>query len=127
MSRERSSSARSSFPRLPLLGSGHKLLRAAERTQAGATNTQTVVTIQTDVFMAPRPVLSGISASATSRAVVRKAAELALAASTSIEVVHVSETEIVKELAIAPLTHEQATATLADLIDRLEASPRMAR
>jgi len=118
------------FLAIPVLASGHKLVSAAERAQLDATDTQTVATHEPQdaaAQPAPRPVLAAINGGPTSPAIVRRGAELARDAGTSIEIVHVLETEIVEELAIAPLTRDEASATVADLIDQLEDRGLVAR
>ncbi|MFJ4787703.1 MFS transporter [Streptomyces sp. NPDC088794] len=107
---------------IPVLASGHRLLRAAE-TDTG--EGEPVVPSLTPV--GPRAttdvplVIVAVGSDAKAAAIVDAAARLARDTSSPLEVVHVQQTAVVEEQAVDTETHDHARAAVTAHLDRLAA------
>ncbi|MFH8704308.1 MFS transporter [Streptomyces rubrogriseus] len=106
---------------VPVLASGHRLLRRAETDTGG---TEQVAPALTPVGVraatdAP-PVVVAVAAHREAAAVVDAAARIALDTASPLEVVHVRRTAVVEEQAADTETDEQAKAAVTAHLDRLD-------
>ncbi|MFD7063724.1 MFS transporter [Streptomyces sp. NPDC059906] len=105
---------------IPVLASGHRLLRRAE-TDTG--ETEPVTPALTPVGAPPAtdapPVVVAVAAHHEAAAVVDAAARLARGTASPLEVVHVRRTAVVEEQAADTETDEQAKAAVTAHLDRL--------
>jgi ACDE family multidrug resistance protein len=107
---------------IPVLASGHSLLRAAE-THAG--DSETVAPSLTPVGARPTSdvplVIVAVGSDEKAAAIVDAAARLARDTSSPLEVVHVQQTAVVEEQAVDTETHDQGRAAVIAHLDRLAA------
>ncbi|MCX5315499.1 MFS transporter [Streptomyces sp. NBC_00154] len=108
---------------IPVLASGHGLLRRAEAhtgdTEA-ATPSLTLVGIPAPASEAP-PVIVAVGSHDKAPGIVDAAARLARDTGSPLEVVHVQQTAVVEELAVDTETTDQARAAVTAHLDRLAA------
>ncbi|MGW6895852.1 MFS transporter [Streptomyces sp. NPDC054919] len=108
---------------IPVLASGHGLLRQAEAHTGDtepATPSLTPVGIPAPASEAP-PVIVAVSSHDKAPAIVDAAARLARDTGSPLEVVHVQQTAVVEELAVDTETTDQARAAVTAHLDRLAA------
>ncbi|MFJ5272318.1 MFS transporter [Streptomyces sp. NPDC088358] len=107
---------------IPVLASGHRLLRRAEQ---GAGQGEPVAPTLTPVGAAPAtdgpPLIVAVGAHDRAAAIVDTAARLAHDSGTALEVVHVQQTAVVEEQAVDAETAEQARSAVTAHLDRLAA------
>ncbi len=113
---------------IPVLAMGHGTITRAER-QAEAPEAvgPSLEPVAGALTEAARPVIVAIGANAARGAVVDRAAELAMRDDAPLEVVHVRETEIVGDQAVAPVTLETARTLVQEQLDRLGSRGLVAR
>ncbi len=110
---------------IPVLATGHKILGAAERAQgepgeaAAEKSVPALTQVGEEIRFEARPVIAAIGSDDSADVVVDRAAQVASDTGAPIEVVHVLETDIVGDLAIAPETTDQAQGVVLAQIDRL--------
>ncbi|MFD3494207.1 MFS transporter [Streptomyces sp. NPDC058690] len=108
---------------IPVLASGHGLLRQAEEHTGdaeAATPSLTPVGVPAPTSEEP-PVIVAVSSHDQAPAIVDAAARLAHDTGSSLEVVHVQQTAVVEELAVDTETTDQARAAVTAHLDRLAA------
>ncbi|TQL69228.1 putative MFS family arabinose efflux permease [Nocardioides albertanoniae] len=105
---------------IPVLASGHQLIKAAESGEAAEPVTPTLEPVG-PVRGEGRPVLVAVGATPDADEVVDRAAEMAAAEGAPLEVVHVRETDVIEEQAIDAEEPEAAAATVRAHLDRLGA------
>ncbi|MEU6609908.1 MFS transporter [Streptomyces shenzhenensis] len=107
---------------IPVLASGHRLLRAAE-TDTG--EGEPLTPVLTPVGAAPRggtrPVIVAVGAHDGAAATVDTAARFAQDTGSPLEIVHVQQTAVVEEQAVDTETADQARAAVTAHLDRLAA------
>lgn len=103
---------------IPVLAAGHRLVTAAEREAQPELVTPSLEPLGPPLDGA-QPVVAAVSANAAAAAVVEHAAALARAQCAPLEIVHVRETDVLEELAIAPESEDEARAAVAAHLDRL--------
>ncbi|MCX4578569.1 MFS transporter [Streptomyces sp. NBC_01571] len=107
---------------IPVLASGHRLLRRAEQ---GAGQGEPVAPTLTPVGAAPAtdgpPLIVAVGAHDRAAAIVDTAARLAHDSGTALEVVHVQQTAVVEEQAVDVETADQARSAVTAHLDRLAA------
>ncbi|MFT3886642.1 MAG: MFS transporter [Arachnia sp.] len=109
---------------IPVLASGHRLIREAEAPQAQLVTLDRIG----DEVEISRPVVAAIGgASPRSSAVADAAARAARDAGTGVEVVHVLETDVVDELAITPEDRAEAARLVEAQVARIIAAGVPAR
>ncbi|MFB7497907.1 MFS transporter [Streptomyces sp. NPDC056161] len=107
---------------IPVLASGHRLLRAAETGSGEGEPVSPVLTPVSDARTGgDRPVIVAVGAHDGAAATVDTAARLAREAGSPLEVVHVQQTAVVEEQAADTETADQARAAVAAHLDRLAA------
>ncbi|MBO0849152.1 MAG: MFS transporter [Pseudonocardia sp.] len=103
-----------------VLASGHKLVDAAERTEAhGTTVRPTLERVGQGIAPARRPVIVAVAANENAATNVDAAAVLARDLESPLEVVHVRETAVVDEQAVDAEDADQARATVLAHLGRL--------
>ena len=106
---------------IPVLASGAKFIKAAERgTEEAEVATPSLEAVGTAAPVTA-PVIVAVGATDDAAAIVDAAAELAAREGAPLQVVHVRETEIVEELAVDAEEPEAAQATVAAHLERLAA------
>ncbi|MER5911443.1 MFS transporter [Streptomyces sp. NPDC001982] len=107
---------------IPVLASGHRLLRQAEQ---GTGETESVAPALTPVGSRPSgstpPVIVAVGAQDRAADIVDAAARLARDTGSPLEVVHVQQTAVVEEQAVDTETHDEARAAVTAHLDRLAA------
>ncbi|ANH90026.1 MULTISPECIES: MFS transporter [unclassified Streptomyces] len=107
---------------IPVLASGHGLLRRAEaHTGEGEPVTPALTPVGTPAAAGARPVVVAVGAHDGAAAVVDAAARIARDTGSPLEVVHVEETAVVEEQAVDTESDERARATVTAHLDRLAA------
>ncbi|MFE9614163.1 MFS transporter [Streptomyces sp. NPDC006012] len=107
---------------VPVLASGHRLLRAAETDSGGGEPVSPVLTPVGDARTGGgRPVIVAVGAHDGAAATVDTAARLARETGSPLEVVHVQQTAVVEEQAVDTETADQARAAVTAHLDRLAA------
>ncbi|MFG2357024.1 MFS transporter [Streptomyces sp. NPDC048521] len=107
---------------IPVLASGHRLLREAEAdTGDGEPVAPSLTPVGTPAASDAPPVIVAVGAHDQAPAVVDAAARLARDTGSPLEVVHVQLTAVVEEQAADTETHEQARAAVTAHLDRLAA------
>ncbi|MFL4908915.1 MFS transporter [Streptomyces sp. MMS24-I2-30] len=107
---------------IPVLASGHRLLRAAETGSGEGEQVSPVLTPVGDARTGgDRPVIVAVGAHDGAAATVDTAARLAREAGSPLEVVHVQQTAVVEEQAVDTETADQARAAVTAHLDRLAA------
>ncbi|MFE5034321.1 MFS transporter [Streptomyces sp. NPDC056683] len=107
---------------IPVLASGHGLLRDAEARLAGGEPAVPALTpVGRQAAAGPGPVVVAVGAHEGAAAVVDAAARLARDTGSPLEVVHVRRTAVVEELAADTETPEEARAAVVAHLDRLAA------
>ena len=105
---------------IPVLASGHGLIRRAERQADGPEpEAASLELLGEHDASVRRPVLVAVGADEAAAGIVEAAAQRALRDRAPLEVVHVRETDVVEELAVSPESPEQARAAVAAHLDRL--------
>ncbi|MFH8441811.1 MFS transporter [Streptomyces sp. NPDC018026] len=105
---------------VPVLASGHRLLRRAETdTGEGEPVTPALTPVGAPAATDARPVVVAVGAHREAAAVVDAAARLARDTASPLEVVHVRRTAVVEEQAADTETDEQAKAAVTAHLDRL--------
>ncbi|MGW5171691.1 MFS transporter [Streptomyces nodosus] len=105
---------------IPVLASGHRLLRKAEaHSGEGQPVTPTLTPVGTPADGGGTPVVVAVGPHEGAAAVVDTAARLARDAGSPLEVVHVQETAVVEEQAVDTEDTEQARAAVTAHLDRL--------
>ncbi len=108
---------------IPVLALGHGIIARAERqVEAPEVVGPAFEPVSGELASTSRPVIVAIGANEARSAVVDRAADLALRDGAPLEVVHVRETEIVGDQAVAPVSPEAAHTLVQEQLDRL--SPR---
>ena len=108
---------------IPVLASGHKLVRRAELANEEAEVAAPVLEPVTPAGASTgRPVIVAVYASPSAAEAVDAAAALATEEGTPLEIVHVRETEILGELAADPESEESARAAVAEHVARIARS-----
>ncbi|MFJ8791950.1 MFS transporter [Streptomyces sp. NPDC102462] len=107
---------------IPVLASGHRLLRAAETdTGEGEPVTPLLTLVGTAPRSGTRPVIVAVGAHEGAAATVDTAARFAQDTGSPLEIVHVHQTAVVEEQAVDTETADQARAAVAAHLDRLAA------
>ncbi|MFF4306987.1 MFS transporter [Streptomyces sp. NPDC001601] len=107
---------------IPVLASGHGLLRDAEaRLAGGAPAVPALTPVGRQAAAGPGPVVVAVGAHEGAAAVVDAAARLARDTGSPLEVVHVQRTAVVEELAADTETSDEARAAVVAHLDRLAA------
>ncbi|MFG2475909.1 MFS transporter [Streptomyces fagopyri] len=107
---------------IPVLASGHRLLRRAERTAGeGEPVVPTLTPVGSATATAGPPLIVAVGAHERAAAIVDTAARLARDAGTALEVVHVQQTTVVEEQAVDVETADQARSAVTAHLDRLAA------
>jgi MFS family permease len=107
---------------IPVLASGHRLLREAEAdTGDGEPVAPSLTPVGPPAATDAPPVIVAVGAHDQAPAVVDAAARLARDTGSPLEVVHVQQTAVVEEQAADTETHEQARAAVTAHLDRLAA------
>ncbi|MFK0286503.1 MFS transporter [Streptomyces sp. NPDC090499] len=107
---------------IPVLASGHRLLRDAEHHLAdGEPAVPALTPVGRQAASGPRPVVVAVGAHEGAAAVVDAAARLARDTGSPLEVVHVQRTAVVEELAADTETSDAARAAVVAHLDRLAA------
>ncbi|MFJ9245042.1 MFS transporter [Streptomyces sp. NPDC101776] len=105
---------------IPVLASGHGLLREAEqRTGEGESVAPVLLPVGRTASGGTAPVVVAVAAHDWAPAIVDAAARLARDTHSPLEVVHVQLTAVVEELAIDTESHDQARAAVTAHLDRL--------
>ncbi|MER6221164.1 MFS transporter [Streptomyces sp900105755] len=105
---------------IPVLASGHGLLRDAEARLAGGEPAVPALTpVGRQAAAGPGPVVVAVGAHEGAAAVVDAAARLARDTGSPLEVVHVQRTAVVEELAADTETPDEARAAVVAHLDRL--------
>ncbi|MGY4980727.1 MFS transporter [Streptomyces sp. 900105755] len=105
---------------IPVLASGHGLLRDAEARLAGGEPAVPALTpVGQQAAAGPGPVVVAVGAHEGAAAVVDAAARLARDTGSPLEVVHVQRTAVVEELAADTETPDEARAAVVAHLDRL--------
>ncbi|MFF1838667.1 MFS transporter [Streptomyces sp. NPDC058231] len=107
---------------IPVLATGHRMLRQAE-TQAADSEplTPTLTAVGTPVPPGAAPVIVAVGSHDQAAVIVDAAAHLAAATGSPLEVVHVQETAVVAEQATDTETTDQARAAVIAHLDRVAA------
>ncbi|WP_018566539.1 MFS transporter [Streptomyces sp. PsTaAH-124] len=107
---------------IPVLASGHGLLRRAEaHTGDGEPVAPALTPVGAPAAAGTRPVVVAVGAHDGAAAVVDAAARIARDTGSPLEVVHVEETAVVEEQAVDTESDERARATVTAHLDRLAA------
>ncbi|MBW8800161.1 MAG: MFS transporter [Streptomyces sp.] len=107
---------------IPVLASGHRLLRDAEGRLSGGEPAVPVLTpVGRQAAPGPGPVVVAVGAHGRAAAIVDAAARLARDTGSPLEVVHVRRTAVVEESAADTETPEEARAAVVAHLDRLAA------
>ncbi|MGW1622790.1 MFS transporter [Streptomyces sp. NPDC002172] len=107
---------------IPVLASGHRLLRDAEARLAGGEPAVPALTpVGRQTAPGTAPVVVAVGAHGRAAAVVDAAARLARDTGSPLEVVHVQRTAVVEELAADTETPDEARAAVVAHLDRLAA------
>ncbi|SED71285.1 MFS transporter [Streptomyces sp. Ag109_O5-10] len=107
---------------IPVLASGHRLLRDAEaRLADGAPAGPALTPVGRQANAGPAPVVVAVGAHEGAASVVDAAARLARDTGSPLEVVHVQRTAVVEELAADTETRDEARAAVVAHLDRLAA------
>ncbi|MGY5050740.1 MFS transporter [Streptomyces sp. 900105755] len=107
---------------IPVLASGHRLLRDAEaRLADGAPAGPALTPVGRQADAGPAPVVVAVGAHEGAASVVDAAARLARDTGSPLEVVHVRRTAVVEELAADTETPDEARAAVVAHLDRLAA------
>ncbi|MFH8221206.1 MFS transporter [Streptomyces sp. NPDC018057] len=107
---------------IPVLASGHGLLRRAEaHTGEGEPVAPALTPVGTPAAAGTRPVVVAVGAHDGAAAVVDAAARIARDTGSPLEVVHVEETAVVEEQAVDTESDARARATVTAHLDRLAA------
>ncbi|MER6538819.1 MFS transporter [Streptomyces sp900105755] len=107
---------------IPVLASGHRLLRDAEaRLADGAPAVPALTPVGRQADAGPAPVVVAVGAHEGAASVVDAAARLARDTGSPLEVVHVRRTAVVEELAADTETPDEARAAVVAHLDRLAA------
>ncbi|MER6531459.1 MFS transporter [Streptomyces sp. NPDC001508] len=107
---------------IPVLASGHRLLRAAEMdTGEDAPVTPLLTPVGTAPRRGTRPVIVAVGAHEGAAATVDTAARFAQDTGSPLEIVHVQQTAVVDEQAVDTETADQARAAVTAHFDRLAA------
>ncbi|MET8412628.1 MFS transporter [Streptomyces sp. NPDC005195] len=105
---------------IPVLASGHRLLRRAEQTAGqGEPVAPTLTPVGAAAATAGPPLIVAVGAHDRAAAIVDTAARLAHDAGTALEVVHVQRTAVVEEQAVDVETADQARSAVTAHLDRL--------
>ncbi|MES4893167.1 MFS transporter [Streptomyces sp. NPDC096012] len=105
---------------VPVLASGHRLLRQAEEHIGDGTPVLPSLTpVGGPATTAAPPVIVAVGSHGRARAIVDAAARLARDTGSPLEIVHVHQTAVVEEQAVETETHEQARAAVTAHLDRL--------
>ncbi|WP_329320481.1 MULTISPECIES: MFS transporter [unclassified Streptomyces] len=107
---------------VPVLASGHGLLRRAEQTAGqGESVGPTLTPVGTAAATAGPPLIVAVGAHDRAAVIVDTAARLARDTGTALEVVHVQQTAVVEEQAVDVETADQARSAVTAHLDRLAA------
>jgi MFS transporter, ACDE family, multidrug resistance protein len=107
---------------IPVLASGHRLLRAAETDSGeGRTATPVLTPVGSARTSTGRPVIVAVGAHDGAVATVDTAARLAQDSGSPLEIVHVQQTAVVEEQAADTETTDRARAAVTAHLDRLAA------
>ncbi|PZG10123.1 MFS transporter [Nonomuraea aridisoli] len=107
---------------IPILASGHRLLRQAERQLGEGEAVEPALTPVGGAAPAGSPLLVvAVGAHDNAASIVDTAARYAEESGSVLDVVHVSETAVVEEQAVETETHDQARAAVTAHLDRLAA------
>ncbi|MEU9410794.1 MFS transporter [Streptomyces sp. NPDC048281] len=107
---------------IPVLASGHRLLRDAEaRLADGEPAVPTLTPVGRQAAAGPGPVVVAVGAHGRAAAIVDAAARLARDTGSPLEVVHVQRTAVVEESAAETETLDEARAAVVAHLDRLAA------
>ncbi|WP_432108799.1 MFS transporter [Streptomyces sp. AA1529] len=107
---------------IPVLASGHRLVRQAEqRTGEGESVEPALTPVGPQTAGAEAPVIVAVGAHDHAAAVVEAAARLARDSGSPLQIVHVQQTAVVEEQAVETETHDQARAAVTAHLDRLAA------
>ncbi|MFI7613807.1 MFS transporter [Nonomuraea terrae] len=107
---------------VPVLASGHRLLRQAERQLGQGEPVEPALTPVGRAVPADRPLLVvAVGGYDNAASIVDTAARYARESGSVLDVVHVSETAVVEEQVIETETHDQARAAVTAHLDRLAA------
>ncbi|MBC2865586.1 MFS transporter [Streptomyces mexicanus] len=110
------------FLAIPVLASGHRLLRQAEtRTDETESMEPTLTPVGTPATSNAAPVVVAVGSHDRAAAIVDAAARLARDTNSPLEVVHVRQTAVVEEQAVDTETADQARAAVTAHLDRLAA------
>ncbi|GAA3379394.1 MFS transporter [Streptomyces sannanensis] len=105
---------------IPILASGHRLLRQAEQhTGEGEPVTLTLTPVGAPAATDRPPLIVAVGAHDKAAAIVDAAAQLALDTGSPLEIVHVQQTAVVEEQAVDTETTDQARAAVTAHLDRL--------
>jgi MFS family permease len=104
---------------IPVLASGHKLVKAAESGEDGEAVATSLEPVGTVVEHSGRPVIVAVGATEDAAAVIDHAAVIALRYGAALEVVHVRETAVVEESAIDAEGPQAAAAEVRRHLDRI--------
>ncbi|MDF4248899.1 MFS transporter [Streptomyces sp. WMMB303] len=105
---------------IPVLASGHRLVRQAEqRTVEGESVGPTLTPVGPQAAGAEPPLIVAVGAHGRATAVVEAAARLARDSGSPLQIVHVQQTAVVEEQAVETETHDQARAAVTAHLDRL--------
>lgn len=107
---------------IPVLASGHRLLRRAEQAAGrGEPVAPTLTPVGAAAATDGPPLIVAVGAHDRAAAIVDTAARLAHDAGTALEVVHVQQTAVVEEQAVDVETADQARSAVTAHLDRLAA------
>ncbi|MFF2996202.1 MFS transporter [Streptomyces sp. NPDC057950] len=107
---------------IPVLASGHRLLRRAEQAAGrGEAVAPTLTPVGAAAATDRPPLIVAVGAHDRAAAIVDTAARLAHEAGTALEVVHVRQTAVVEEQAVDVETADQARSAVTAHLDRLAA------
>ncbi|WP_320781833.1 MFS transporter [Streptomyces sp. CRN 30] len=105
---------------VPVLASGHRLLRQAELAPSqGESVTPSLVAVGAPAAPGTRPVVVAVGDHDRAAAIVDAAARLARDAGSPLEVVHVRQTAVVEQQAVDTESDDRARAAVATHLDRL--------
>ncbi len=109
---------------IPVLVSGHGLLCRAENQEMERQEQETpqalIEILGQEASVGGNPVVAAIDGGALSTEVIDKAAELAASFGTSVDVVHVTETDVVGEIGFDPESRQQAETVITAQLERLQ-------
>ncbi|MFF2327184.1 MULTISPECIES: MFS transporter [unclassified Streptomyces] len=107
---------------IPVLASGHRLLRQAEQHMGdGEPVTPTLTPVGSEPSGGTPPVIVAVGAHEKAAVIVDAAARLARTSGSPLEVVHVQQTTVVEEQAVEAEDFDHARATVTAHLDRLAA------